>query len=469
MKNSTSGGKKRFDLSDIEFSTLADIIGSRTGLLFSSEKRREFQMKLEKLPLSSIPESPAALIDAALISDEVMQKLINALTVGESYFFRNRPHFNALRNEVFPSLIDAAYDRQSLNIWCAGCAGGEEPYSIAMMIRDEFPVLAGWNVTITATDINTDFLERARSGMFSKWSFRGVDDSIIRRHFHQTARDEFLLHENIKRAVTFRQFNLSELPVGARPTGGNIDLLLCRNVLIYFPFQTADRIVTEYRDLLRPGGYLFLGHSEAFPALGNLEALHSDATYYYRRYLNEPTRLLSMAAPATASVPGFAVRTTLYPSTAMGHSLSMYPAMDSELEESSETGALMETARELADSGKTAEASAILEKLAEGELRLDHRVHFLLALIADHAGYALRAMESLRRAIFLEKDFVVGHYYLGVICQREGEIIEAGRHFKNVLRLLDETPPDLMLDAADGLTAGRLKEIVSSLSLEMEL
>ena len=469
MRDSTPGGLSRFVMSDLEFSTLVKIVGGRTGLLFSPEKRREFQMKLEKLPFSSVPENPIALIEAARVSDEVLQKLINVLTVGESYFFRNRPHFNALRAKVFPSIIQAARDRHSLNIWCAGCAGGEEPYSIAMLIRDEFPQLAGWDVTITATDINTDFLAKARAGVFRKWSFRGVDDVIIRRHFHQTVGGEFLLHDNIKRAVTFKQFNLSELLEGARPSGGNLDLILCRNVLIYFPFQTADRIVAEYRDLLRPGGYLFLGHSEAFPALGNFEAQHSDATYYYRRYLSEPKQLLSMAAPATASVPGFAVRTTLYPPETSAHSLSMYPAMDSSSEESSEADALMETARGLADSGKTAEALAMLERLAEGELRLDHRAHFLLALIADHAGYALRAMESLKRAIFLEKDFVVGHYYLGVICQREGETSEAGRHFKNVLRLLDETPPDLMLDAADGLTAGRLKEIVNSLSVEMEL
>lgn len=459
---------KRFSLTEVQFTHLASIIEGRTGLLFSKERQREFQMKLEKLPHSNIPADPAALIDAARVSDEVLQKVVNVLTVGESYFFRNRPHFNALRHKVFPALIQDAKQRQSLNIWCAGCAGGEEPYSLAMMIQDEFPHIKNWGISITATDINTEFLSRARSGLFRKWSFRGVEDAIIRRHFHQTSDGDFQLHENIKRAVNFKHFNLFDLLDGARPTSGNLDLLLCRNVLIYFPFQTADRIVVGYREMIRPGGHLFLGHSEAFPALGNFEAIHSDATYYYRRYLNEPSRMLSMAAPATASIPGFAVRTSIMPSPVGGRGSFFAPSDSVGLSVDSPTSQLA-TAREMADNGRTAEALQMLEKLAVGDLRLDYRVHFLSALIADHAGYAMRASESLKRAIFLEKNFVVGHYYLGVICQREGEENNAKRHFKNVLKLLDALPPETSLDESDGLTAGRLQEIVKNLFVEMEL
>ncbi len=458
---------KRFDLTDTEFFNLTSIIERRTGLLFSKERQREFQLKLDKLPTSSIPATPAELIDAARVSDEVLQKVVNVLTVGESYFFRNRPHFNALRHHVFPALIEDAKKRMSLNIWCAGCAGGEEPYSIAMMIQDEFPYIKTWEISITATDINTDFLSNARSGLFRKWSFRGVDDAVIKRHFHVSADGDYQLHENIKHAVTFKHFNLYDLLDGARPTSGNLDLVLCRNVLIYFPFQTADNIVSGYREMIRPGGYLFLGHSEAFPALGNFEAIHSDATYYYRRYVKEPKRL-SMAAPASASIPGFAVRPTLMPSTHAGRG-SFYGLSDNATVAADSPIARMETAREMADNGHTAEALKILEQLAATELRLDHRVHFLYALISDHTGYAMRASESLKRAIFLEKNFVVGHYYLGVICQREGDDGAAKRHFKNVLRLLDDISPDAELEEAEGLTAGRLKEIVRNLFQETEL
>jgi chemotaxis protein methyltransferase CheR len=468
MADDLKSAVSRFALSDVEFLNLTKIIENRTGLSFSAEKQREFQLKLEKLPVSSIPASPAELIDAARLSDEVLQRLVNVLTVGESYFFRNRPHFNALLNQVFPALIREGEKKKSLNIWCAGCSTGEEPYSIAMMIRDAFPHIKDWDVTLTATDINTDFLTRARAGIFRKWSFRGVDDQVIRRHFHQNAQGDYQIHDNIKRSVAFKHFNLHDLQDGARPISGNLDLLLCRNVLIYFPFQVADQIVEGFREMIRPGGFLFLGHSEAFPSLGNFEATHSDATYYYRRYLKEPARRMSMAVPATASIPGFAVKTSILPPAYAQRSVSPFNAVNivTRNEVLSSTD-MLASARALADSGRTTDALSLLEKLSEGELRLDYRVHFLSALISDHAGYAGRASESLKRAIFLEKNFVVGHYYLGVICQREGEDGAAKRHFKNVLRLLDDLSPDVELEEAEGLTAGRLQEIVKSLFAEI--
>ncbi len=470
MREDTGLTSFKFSLSDTEFTNLTKVIERKTGLMFTREKQRELQIKLDKLKTTVIPNSTSELICAAKESNDVLQKIVNVLTVGESYFFRNKPHFSVLRKHVFPRLIEDAQRTKSLHIWCAGCAGGEEPYSIAILLKDEFPFTQEWNIKLTATDINTDFLTRARAGVFRKWSFRGVDESIIRKHFDSKDNEEFFLHDDIKQAVNFQRFNLFDFLNGERLFEDRVDLLLCRNVLIYFPFQISDRIVSEFSEVLRPGGYLFVGHSEAFPALGNLEAIYSDATYYYRKHQADSEIPIPVSVPLTASIPGLGissavVRNSMMPKSGFFRRVSKLPSI-LPFFNVKET---LDKARELADNGCTADALSMLQRLTEGELRLDHRAHFLSALIADQAGYSIRASDSLKRAIFLQKNFVVGHYYLGVICLREGNNIDAKRHLKNVVKLLDELQPDTELEEAEGLTAGRLSEIVNSLFMEIEI
>ena len=469
LKEARMNGRSRFELSVEEFEILSALIEQYIGIHFPKEKRREFQMKLEKLPVEEFDGNASALIEAIRVSDDMIGKLANTLTVGESYFFRNRPHFSALRSHILPEIIGEAETRRTLNIWSAGCSTGEEPYSIAILLNDNFPYLKKWDISITATDINTDFLDTARAGIYRKWSMRGVDDSIIKRYFREDADGNYFLSEQIKQAVTFKRFNLTDLMHGGRPVSDNIDLILCRNVLIYFPFRTGDSILNEMQSMIRRGGYLLVGHSESFPALGNFEAIHAHATYYYRRYQNEQTALLSMPAPETAAIPGIAVRTTYLPP-------SIVPQLS--VNEGADRGESLpplnleqqiDIARDLANAGKTDEALRFLEALSDNDGRLDHRVHFLRALIADHSGLVLKAIDSLKRAIFLRKEFVIGHYYLGVIFQREGDGNMAKRHFKNVIRLLGELPPKAELEEADGVTAGRLKEIVESLFEEIDV
>ena len=468
MKDANIPGRARFEMSDEEFYTLSQIVEQHVGIHFPKEKQREFQIKLEKLPRGFCGESATELIQAANVSGEVLGKVVNALTVGESYFFRNRPHFAALRSSIFPDLIaDVEGRRKKLSIWSAGCSTGEEPYSLAMLIYDDFPFLKHWDVSIIATDINTEYLANARRGVYRKWSMRGVEPQIIKRHFHEDSDGNYTLHEDIKRMVSFRRFNLANLLDGARPTSASLDLILCRNVLIYFPFRIGDQIISNMQEMIRRGGYLMVGHSESFPSLGNFEAINDHATYYYRRYVNEQTALFSMPAQETAVIPGLAVRTTFVPGP---YRITVAPAISKEKEVEPETvDEQLERAREMANSGQNSEAFAFLGELSDNDGRLDYRVHFLLALIADHSGYVLKAVDSLKRCIFLNKGFIVGHYYLGVVYQREGDNESAKRSFKNVLRLLEALDDDEQLEEAEGLSAGRLREIVTSLFEEINI
>ncbi len=462
-----------------EYKAFTSLIERRCGLSFSRFKKREFELKIGKLD-QAIKNNIHDLIEAAEISDEVLQQIVNVLTVGESYFFRNRPHFSALSSSIIPEIIKDRMNEKSLNIWCAGCARGEEPYSVTMLLRDRFPLLTDWNISIIATDINTSFLAEARRGIYRNWSFRGVEKSTIKQYFHMDVDGDYRLHENIKRSVEFKHFNLIELLHGARPTGDNLDLIFCRNVLIYFPFNTADRIVKMFKKMIRPGGFLLVGHSEAFPELGGFEVIYSNATYYYRTSSDKERAELTSPAATTTTIPGIGVQTTYLPpppedttshppATSQAPHISRISRM-SRLPAAGQRGApgevkredpVLQQARELADGGQTAQALEMLKNHAGKNGRLDHRVHFILALLADHSGDVSHAVESLKRAIFLNKNFIIGHYYLGVIFQREGEPNIAKRHFKNVLRLLELVSEDELLEESEGLNAGRLKEIVA--------
>jgi chemotaxis protein methyltransferase CheR len=476
---------------------MARLIEESTGIVFTQEKRRDVAMKLADLcqPGGSI-SSGLELVRAAKSSDVALQKIINRLTIGESYFFRNRPHFDALKECILPALIDLGAKTRKLRIWCAGCAGGEEPYSVAILLKELFPQLDNWNVRILATDINTDFIAKARQGVYSRWSFRGVDEDLIQKYFTEEEPNKFRLRRDIVRTVEFRWFNLSRLPFTESVGQEQFDLVMCRNVLIYFPYQLANAVVDGFAEIIAPLGYLLVGHSEAFPALAHLETVYTNATYYYRRSAPGFTSGKEQKRESRLALPGIGVETvipntlgnltgtrpdsdppssnTLSGSPAVSQRNKRRPAPTPSAHQSARRGAMdndgvLRSMRDLANSGKVNEALERLTVMSMSSGKLDYRVHFLRAIVGDQAGKLNEAVRSLKQSVFLNKKFVLGHFYLGVVHERQGDTKSAGRYFRNALNLLESMPLDQPLEEAEGLTVGRLLEIVEARVQEVAL
>ncbi len=487
----TGGSNHQIQLSDVQFSQLTKLIEERIGICFPEEKRREFQMRLADMACDGDRfGSPGEFLQSIKKSDELMQKLVDSITIGESYFFRNRPHFDALTQRIFPSLIKEARHRQSLNIWCAGCARGEEPYSISILLREQFPEVKGWNVSVVATDINTDFLRRAQEGIYTKWSFRGVDEDIIWKYFSKEGDNRFRLHSDIKRTVKFKPFNLAKFPFSEGLRNQKFDLIICRNVLIYFSFNLANKVVDAFGEMIRPGSYLLVGHSEAFPSLSKLDVIYSNATYYYR-YNSKPGELadrFSITPGPSLSIPGIGVKTVVPASnqkiakfglTGQHMPVSEEPSRKPRQIEKikhpiKETGGLdidtlLQEAREQVNEGNIKETYEMLTVLSNGRGKLDNRVYFFRAIVADQYGKTKEAVKSLKQSIFLDKNFVIGHFYLGVIHHRDGQYKAALRSFRNTRNLLKNLDYDFELEGAEGMNAGRLKEIVDARFEEVEL
>ena len=186
------------------------------------------------------------------------RKVVDAMTTNETTFFRDVHPFEALRRQILPELITARAAQRQLSIWCAGCSTGQEPYTIAMLLREHFPALAGWTVRILATDLSQDVLVRARAGRFTQLEVnRGLPASYMVKHFRKEGM-EWQIAEPLRQMVEFRELNLIE----AWPGVPVVDLVFMRNVLIYFDVATKRTILGRIRRVLRPDGYLFLGGAE---------------------------------------------------------------------------------------------------------------------------------------------------------------------------------------------------------------
>ena len=185
--------------------------------------------------------------------------VLEAMTTNETSFFRDAGPFGAITTDILPDLIEKNRSKKQLNIWCAASSTGQEPYSLAMTIRDRFPELNNWRVKILATDIaEGKVLEKARAGTYTQLEVsRGLPAPLLIKYFKQKGRD-WEISQDIRDMVTFKKVNLLEIPAFL----GTFDLLLCRNVLIYFDNPTKQRILGSLQKHLCPQGYLILGGSE---------------------------------------------------------------------------------------------------------------------------------------------------------------------------------------------------------------
>ncbi|HMK92184.1 MAG TPA: protein-glutamate O-methyltransferase CheR, partial [Thermoleophilia bacterium] len=277
-------------LSDQQLSALSELIGRWTGLYFPPERHVDLERSLARAAKdfghAGLGSFVNFLLTTAELTPDQVQTLAWHLTIGETYFLRGRQTFEVLEREVLPEFILARrHDEQQLRIWSAGCAGGEEPYSLAITVSRVLPERQHWNVTILATDINTRALQKANEGVYGSWSFRDTPSWLRPQFFHEVHNGEWEIRPEIKRSVTFSYLNLAADPYPSLATNTNaMDIIFCRNVLMYFSGDTMKRVVDRLHDALREGGYLFVAPSEAshefFP---QFERVATNGEIYYRK------------------------------------------------------------------------------------------------------------------------------------------------------------------------------------------
>ncbi len=442
---------------DPGYGQLKDWVLDHTGLHYYADRDEDLAARiLRRMGARQIRDctSYRAMLAEGAGQRAELDSLVGELTIGETYFFRQPEQFDLLRTRIIPELLKRNAESRRIRIWSAGCATGAEPYSVALLLRLEFgAALKGWDVSILGTDINVDFIEQARTGVFGSWALREVPEALRQTCFE--ARDRrWQLRAKYRENVSFEYANLAgQLPFPGA-VGDPLDLVLCRNVLIYFSLERMMEIAARLYASLSDGGWLLVGHAEANTAVFSRYVVDGDAGgAVYRRLprvnsvglqrppSDSPPKLPSLAGRSERTIHGripapvFRSARSAPPNRALGTA---------------------EDARLLADCGQFERAGEICRQLVEND-PLNAHAYFTLGLIFEHTSSPREAESAFRRAIYLDRGLVLAHYHCGASLQSAGNVVSARKFFENVIGMLDAVATDERVPEGDGMTAGELR------------
>jgi chemotaxis protein methyltransferase CheR len=473
---------------------LAEVARQRMELVGSAR----FQPYLERL--NSSPKG----------SDE-FRALAEQLTVNETFFFRNADNFRALAEFVLPERIRARRKEKRLRILSAGCASGEEPYSLAILVREALPDFGSWDVKIIGIDVNPAVLAKATQARYSAWSLRATSEDAKRRYFRADGRD-FVLAPAIQKMVTFEERNLvDEDPLFWQSLA--CDVVFCRNVLMYFTPDKAHEVVLRISQALLPNGFFFLGHAETLRGLTQeFHLCHTHDTFYYRQrdtseavvakatsaglatghaentlpavvestpswvdvirraseriatLADGRVRLPDQDAPGTTPAGQAASRTAARTcdlglvleavrQERFSDALELLCSLPPDSHE--DPDALLLRAVLLTNNGRLAAAEEVCSRLLALD-ELNAGAHYLMALCREHASDSTGAFEHGRTAIYLDASFAMPHLHLGIMAKRSGDAATAQRELGQALVLLAREDASRLLMFGGGFSRDTL-------------
>ena len=418
----------------LEFAELAT---SLTGMDFVDRRQADLARAVRETIWQLETDNGEQLL--RLLSDgqhhaDTLSAFISHLTIGETHFFRNQPQFTALATRILPEVIERRQEQKRLRIWSAACATGEEAYSLAILLDTLLPDYDAWDVSILATDIDQQALKRAAQGLYGTWSFRQTDAGIRARYFAQQGRF-LMLDPAIRRRVTFAQLNLAEsgYPSQASATT-EMDLILCRNVMIYFTPSVTNAVAGRLFAALSDGGWLLVGHAEpSQEVFAQYETINlPDAVAYRRAPATRASHSATPSAPPTSAAIGH--RTEVSPAPGAPKAANMHvsrptgsapvtarrASADAPCATVPDGLDAYQRARELAECGQWSEAEQWLGRAIEQSPLLGE-AHYLHALLLLEAGRGDVALTAARRCTYASPSYVAGHLLLAQLYRRDGD------------------------------------------------
>ncbi len=496
--------KKRQEISDDLVTRLSEFINLRMGLHFPRKKWRDLKRNISavsrELGFDHVDDCIKWLLSAQL-TDAKKDVLISHMTIGEAFFFRDKFVFEALKERILPGLLESHHGKnKEITFWSAACCTGEEPYSIAMLL-DQMPAFLGWKIRILGTDINSKFLQKARKGIYTPWSFRDTPDEILKRYFKKTGKERFEISPRIRNMVRYSRYNLAKN--GYPPDlgeQGKVEVLFCRNALMYLSPDMQVRTIRRLTSYLHNGGWFITSPTESPLVQGpGLNSVRFPGAILHRKGpprrpdrkkaaafitpapvspTTRPTKPVFRKKPSRPKpVPVFpktekrqAPKRDLYQEALalyekaryeeaaeiLNRSLSHGKAAGNSLLIPEQTVLL---AKANANMGRLDEARKWCEE-AVGREKLHPEYRFLLATIYQEQGLVEESTKSLKHTIYLDPGLVMAYYLLGHLTKGQGKPGESGRYLKNALDLLSSMEPEAVVPHSDGLTSERLRESI---------
>ncbi len=274
----------KLTMSDEEYRLLRNLIYDECGIWLKDEKKsflenRTFN-RMRTLKIASCYRYYRLLTDPDDGKQEVLT-FMDSVTINETSFFRNKPQMDIFTEMVVPEIVSNKRKKGdlSLKIWSAGCSTGQEPYTLAMILRETIPDMSKWKITILASDLSLTALQSAQEGIYRPEKMDGVDDTLRSRYFREVEGGMYQAKDVLKQLIVFDFHNLMH-----ESGSGNFDVIFCRNVLIYFDEETQKGVIDRFDRALVPEGYLFLGHTESLQGVNdNFTFIHKNKGTAYKK------------------------------------------------------------------------------------------------------------------------------------------------------------------------------------------
>jgi chemotaxis protein methyltransferase CheR len=474
----------RVMLSDTEFAAVASLLHDQAGLSFDDSRRDSLGLCIAERMNATGAEDVAAYLAGLSGPDGAAERqaLLDEVTIPETHFFRNPPQIRALRKYVLPELLRQAAAGKKLRIWSAGCSTGEEAYTVAILVRELLPASADWDVKVIATDVSTRALSAGKDARYSERAFVMTEALDLARWFvMDTDSGSWLVRDEVRELVEFRHHNLVHDPPPLDPD--QVDLILCRNVTIYFDRETTRRLMKRLHGRLRDGGYLFLGHAETLWQISDDFSLVSLGDAFVYRRLDEPgaaeARRWVLPDRRTEDEP----RPTRadrrrYESDRRGRPAGAEPLPVATPEVVSTTTSAMTTAihptRDPLDAVRTAIAEGRYDEAADvasevaAATPLWAQAHYLHGVALTNLGRDSEALVVLRKSVYLDPELGFAHFLLGGALERLGEPVAASRSYRAAAYSLGARQLDVVAPELGGRSVAEIAALCMQLSYRAE-
>jgi chemotaxis protein methyltransferase CheR len=407
-----------------------------------------------------------------------IKKLIEEIIVAETYFFRNQEQFLAFAEIALPERMQAKNNSKQIQVLSAGCASGEEAYTIACSIFDRIPDLETWDIQILGIDISTDLLQKAAIARYSEWSLRAIPEQSRQSHFKKEGK-EYLLNESIKKMVIFEERNLIQIdPLFWREN--KFDIIFCRNVLIYFSSEMIQKVIKNFAQSLDNGGFLFLGSVENLRGISNeFHLLHTHETFYYKRKspseifqdtdvnLGEKSNTwfeqISLSSKRIATLvegisdipdkkkdfiekiktPPLVLKNNIYHSIVMDflkeerfeEAMQVLQSLSKESKENIDAKLLVAVIH--TNRGEIKEAEKVCHSILACD-DLNAEAHYLFALCCEHTGRHTEAIKHNQTSLYLDPTFSMSHLHLGLLSKKIGDAETAKKELIQAMKYLEK-------------------------------